>query len=477
MGLYANVYWYINSSKWGVYEDYWYADLLAMSTAAQVAAKLNQDPTWYYATLLSWGHMYWLAIANSTSTAKYYWSDGSVEYDSSTLTWSVVAKPYQVFTISWTETKSWASNVTYSDDAAWLSSGDKAFDEFFGYYGCRLDVSTWKRYNWSGTEITDDSAYDYTTLMNLSSYTSGNDVMVCFPKRWIKISKSDSTVGNMSTVTLSITDEEDADWYTYYAFDKWDRGTPDIQDRMFIWVYEASVSNSLMYSLSWQTTSSSVSYANYWTYANNRNTTHCSMMRWFQRVYVNYLFVMKYGSTNSSSTIWYWLVSTSKQNTWWANSLSTDWETPTYWTTANQTSYVRLFWLENWRGNVSEWCTWIKTMSWATTIYTAKWVNAWDTAVATTWTYQSTWITPSITNGRPALAMSCTPESWFVPTATYSSQDWSKWYWDWSYVNSGCITDVGGSYSSGFDAGAFNLVVNLSPSYSDAHYGSRLVYL
>ena len=44
-------------------------------------------------------------------------------------------------------------------------------------------------------------------------------------------------------------------------------------------------------------------------------------------------------------------------------------------------------------------------------------------------------------------------------------------------MNSGYIADVGGYYSGGLDAGAFNLDVNVSPSFSGAHGGSRLVFL
>lgn len=65
----------------------------------------------------------------------------------------------------------------------------------------------------------------------------------------------------------------------------------------------------------------------------------------------------------------------------------------------------------------------------------------------------------------------------FIPTAVYSSQDWSIGYTDRSKVNAGYIALVSGSYSNGLNAGAFFLHVNDAPSSSGADVGSRLVYL
>lgn len=89
-----------------------------------------------------------------------------------------------MFTISWTENNSPATvvnSVVYSDDAARLTRGvSKDFDEFFGYYACRLSST--------GVESEKVSqSYNGNTvnlpLGSLATATSGNDVMICFPRR------------------------------------------------------------------------------------------------------------------------------------------------------------------------------------------------------------------------------------------------------------------------------------------------------
>lgn len=484
MAVISNVFWYINKAKWWVYASYSYKQLLSVSTAAEVVAILNTDPWTYYTTLNSLWHIYDSAIANEAWTGKYNWTDGTVVYSNGT--WSVGEKSYRVFTVSWTEDNTPATvvnSVVYSDDAAGLTRWvSKEFDEFFGYYACRLSST------WTESEVVNQS-YSWNTvnlpLWTLATATSGNDVMICFPKRGIKMTKS------WSVVTLSITDEPDADWYQYYAFNKWvlnssfGYSTSRPVDKFYLWAFEC---NTNCVSLPGQTLWS-WTFSTYWSNAKAKSSdsstkdsstvyynSNWSAMRWWQREYVNALYMMKYGNPNSQSQIWNGRVS------WWSalstgNSWSSNSSLATWWTTDNQTSSMRLFWLENWWGNVSEWCMGIKTYS----SYNCKvnlWNDDWDTTVATTASYVDTWYGSAIwTNWRPATAIAWDNKWMFIATSVYSSQDWSVWYCDWSRVNSGYIADVGGYYSGGLDAGAFNLDVNVSPSFSGAHGGSRLVFL
>ena len=199
-------------------------------------------------------------------------------------------------------------------------------------------------------------------------------------------------------------------------------------------------------------------------------------MRWYAREYVNCLYMMKYANQNSQSQVWNGIVSTSKQNTWTWLSSST---LATTWTTANQTSPMRLFWLENWWWNLSEWCVGIHTASWNYDVATALWKNSNDNTTTVDWTYYKQLSVGSAiwTDWRPSTAMAGDNKWMFVWTSVYSSQDWSKGYCDRSKVNSGYIASVSGHYGSGLDAGAFSLNVDNAPSFSNAHHGSRLVYL
>lgn len=487
MAVVSNVFWYINNNKWWVFASYNYAQIISMDTAAEVVALLNTDATTYYTTLNSQGYIYDWAISNETKTGKYNWSDGTVQY--SNWIWSVGPKSYKVFTISWTENNSpstVANSVVYSDDAAWLTRWtSKEFDEFFGYYACRLS-STWEEsekvtQSYSGNTVN-------LPLGTLATATSGNDVMICFPKRWIKMTKS------WSTITLSITDEPDATGYQYYAFNKWELNSSfgyayDAPvDKFYLWAFE-------MWWSAWATslptwTPWSGSFANHHDNAKAKSSNASSKVSWHnvyqgnwsamrrrQRCYINALYMMKYGNPDSSRTIGQgrtsWWSALARWHSWTQNSSLATW-----WDTSSSTTSMRLFWLENWRWNVSEWCMGIKTYSWNYNCAVNLWNDDGDTTVATTATYQNTWYGSAVwTNWRPATSIAWDNKGMFIPTAVYSSQDWWVGYCDRSKVNAGYIAPVSGDCSSGLAAGAFTLSVDAAPSDSRASFGSRLVYL
>jgi len=253
--------------------------------------------------------------------------------------WDTKVRPalpkYRTFTISRTEKSNMSSWWTYSDDAAWLTAGDTAFDEFFWYYGCRL--------NTSGVEtakITQEESWwawklDITQLWTL---TSGDNVMIAFPIRWIKMTKS------WSTVTLSITDAPNADWYQYYAFTKWS----NIKDVMYLWAYEM---DSNYKSLSWASPKVNTTRASFrsWVASTYNDWWRHSLMTYRVRDYIKMLYMMKYWNPNSQTVIGYWYVKwSSAQTTWATNSI-----TNATWATATWTTWrIKLFWLEDIWGNV-----------------------------------------------------------------------------------------------------------------------------
>ena len=472
MAVVSNVFWYINSSKWWVFASQSYSQIIWASSAAAAVAIMNTDPLTYYTSLNSQWHLYNNWVANEAGTWLYNWSDWTAIY--SNWTWSVWAKTYKTFTISWTENtnpSTVASNVVYSDDATWLTRWtSKEFDEFFGYYACNLN-SSWVESNVSNQTYSGNNVYLSWLQTCVSNQSSAWDVMIAFPKRGIKMTKS------WSVITLSITDDPDKEWYQYHAFDKsTSRSSTSLSDKLYIWAFEWYVSSNNLYSYGWQTPSTWTSWyslTNFWTYANNRWTRY-SMMRRYQREYINCLYMMKYGNPNSQSQIWNGIVSSSKTNT---NSISSQ-TLATYGTTDNQTTACRLFGIENWWWNVSEWTSWLKTISWSTTMYASKWKTTDDYQTSSAWSsFKSLWSSWMTSEWRPATAMMGTNDWLFIPTSVYSSQDWSIWYTDWSEVAAGSIAYVGGSYGSGLYAGAFYVNVYCSPSYSYAYYGSRLIYL
>ena len=239
----------------------------------------------------------------------------------------------RTFTISWTEQSNMSSWWTYSDDAAWLTAGSTDFDEFFGYSWVRLNAS------WVETaEITQTASgwagkLDITQLWTLTSW---DNVMIKFPVRWIKMTKS------WSVVTLSITEELNKAWYQYYAFQNtWNvdtntENTPTKQ--LYLGAYFSIDSSGYARSRSWWTSTSWFTLTDAITKSTN-NGTGWTVMWWYQWNLINAMYMMKYGNPDAAWVIWL--------GTYNGGNGSTDVLTNATGTANNA---VRLFWLENrWR--------------------------------------------------------------------------------------------------------------------------------
>lgn len=260
--------------------------------------------------------------------------------------------------------------VSYGDDAVGLTQWDTEFDNFFWYSAVKLN-SSWvetaevKQRNW---------VLDITQLGTL---TSGDNVMIKFPVRWIKMSRS------WTQVTLSITKELGKSWYRYYPFQKtWDistntENTPTYP--VYLWAYVWYNDSGTLKSLSWQTPASSQTMSTVLTRA-AANGTWWTIMWWYQRCLIVAYYMMKYCNPNSANVIWKWYVaqinwSYVRTTTWWTNNI----QNATYWTSSDQ-QQMKLFWLEDFYWNSNCWLWWIflKNTSWYPDVYTALHDFTWD---------------------------------------------------------------------------------------------------
>ena len=253
--------------------------------------------------------------------------------------WDTKVRPISnTFTITWTERSNMSSWWVYSDKAAWLTAGDTAFDDFFDYSAVRLNSS------WVETAEVKQSWWvlDITQLWTL---TSGDNIMIKFPARWIKMTKS------WSSVTLSITADlgKESEWYQYYAHSVGSLSNPwETKSAFYLGAYLWYSDGSKWLSLSWKTPTASKN--NY--QINVQATANWSWYKytWFyQREFVNALYMMKYGNPNSKSVIWWWISNWSKANTWWTNGQTN----ATYWASWT-TTQMKLFWLEDRWGNLAQ---------------------------------------------------------------------------------------------------------------------------
>lgn len=373
-----------------------------------------------------------------------------------------IGEYYKIFTISWTEASSPSSfNPTWSDDATGLVAWSTAFDEFFNYSAVRLNTS------WVETAEVKQTTPWQLDLSQLWTLTSGDNVMIKFPRLWIKMSKSGSTV------TLSITDNPDAeaDGFQYYAHSRWTLSSPIKKDALYLWAFKAYNSSNVLKSWSWQSPVAYITQQNCINYAraNDGNTGSAGydIIGFYQRQFINALYMMKYGNPNSQSVVWLWYTGWSaKVNTGGTVSQAL----ATYWTSSS-TQQVKLFWLEDWWGNIHEWVWWVYT-DWSKNLYTQL---SWYSGAVSGW--ESTWSTIQTTSWIDLSSIVWNNKVLFWPSATVNNWSYNTYYCDLVYVDTSRLAFAGGSWSHGSEAGAFHLDVSFVASGSDGRIGSRLMYL
>lgn len=257
---------------------------------------------------------------------------------------------YKVYTIKWDESQSDPSNmfVWYFDDAVWMSQWDDAWDNIFWFRPVYMQDGVVTH------ELKTTSFYDDIdgNLINITSSASG-DVMIEFPKRWIRMSKE------WSIVTLSITDNPDAesDWFQYYAHSIWTWESPTIKDNFYLWAYEWHVEDNKLRSVSTAAPTGRLKMQEFIDYAKNKWAGY--NIEWFyQNQYVIALYMMKYWNPDCQAVIWQWY-------TWWS-SVQNTWDTNLIWMTwatnkASTVWRVKLFWLEDLRWNCNDFIWWLKS--------------------------------------------------------------------------------------------------------------------
>ena len=379
----------------------------------------------------------WLIVPDSEKIDEYYKYIQKLTYIDT-----------RTFTISWTEKPDMSSWWTYSDDAAWLTAWDTAFDEFFWYYWVRLSKA------WVETNKVKQSTPGTLDITQLWTLTSWDDVMIAFPKMWYKMSKS------WSTVTLSLTKDPDkaSEWYRYYAFTKWS----DIKNVMYLWAYEM---NSNYGSLSWAAPKASQTRAQFRSgvaSVYNDSWRH-SLITYRVRDFIKMLYMMKYGNPDSQTVIWKWLTWwRAVENTWATNSItSATWATDT-----SKTWRIKLFWLEDIWWNVNEWmdCCYFNSSTHLTVDNTNSIFQ--DSAYSTDLWQASSWWLAGI-DWSTEWTFRNISTSWWSSTA---------YYCDSYSAYADCVLYVGGGYNYGNNAGMFFVIYD-TVDYSNARIGSRLQFL
>jgi len=373
--------------------------------------------------------------------------------------WENKVRPtYRTFTISRTEKSNMSSGWTYSDDAAWLTAWDTAFDEFFWYSAVLLDA------NWNETAEVKQTTPWVLNLSQLWTLTGANNVMIKFPRRWIKMSKSGSQV------TLSITADPNKPGYTYYAFNR----DGSIQNQMYVWAFKWTSNSSKL--RSWATNANPTVDRSITDFRNTDvitwywSSSHYSLITLPIRNYVNALYMMKYGNPNSQSVIGQGYTNWSAVQVLWTTVTWISWNLATWATNTSSTWRVRLFWLEDWWWNISEWVDWIYWNYVNMTNNPSKLKELWNTSY---W-WESLWSATSIDWNITSIVWN--DKGMFFPSA-YSWDNYTTYYCDLGYVDASAVALAGGDERSASSAGAFFLFVYYSATSTYWTFGARLAYI
>ena len=242
--------------------------------------------------------------------------------------------PWKIMTVKLNLANSNPASIgSYADDATSMTAGKDvaAWQEFFGYKPCLFK---------DGKVVGYLNPNDYTKFENgeAADITSGNagDVMIEYPRRGVKISKSGKVV------TVSMTDNPNNSDFKYYAHQ---RGSAD-KDYFYLGAYLGYVNSGKLRSLSGKYPQVSTTLSQFDTYG-KANGTGYGCIGYYQWLYIQVMYVLQYkGNLNSQNTHGYGLCKGSVQNTGSGNTKGV-----MYGTTGTGNP-LKLFGLEDVWGNI-----------------------------------------------------------------------------------------------------------------------------
>ena len=179
---------------------------------------------------------------------------------------------------------------SYADDAVGMEAKSSAWDEFFGHYPVLFA---------NGAEVVKLNPNNYAQDINGNTVdiTSGDagDVMVAFPRRGLKLNTSED--GN--TLTISFTDIQNDSNFKYYAHQRGDTNF----NTFYMGAYDGYVDDSgKLRSLSGKTPTANKTIGEFRTAA-QANGSGYEQFCFFQLLYLQCMYIMKYKSLNGQTAL------------------------------------------------------------------------------------------------------------------------------------------------------------------------------
>jgi len=345
-----------------------------------------------------------------------------------------------------------ATCCSYADDAVGMTAGSSDWDDFIGQTPVLLDSS--------GNELGNLKVSDYSKFEDGTSApitTVGNDVMVKFPKRGLKI----STSGN--TVSISMTDNPDAEseGFKYYAHSY---GANNNCDDIYVGAYKAYVSSSKLYSSSGKTPTGNQTIGTFRTQANARGTGY-EQMTFYVRTFLIAAYLLKYKHLNSQVAVGRGYVdgNSAPTTTGQTNTKGMDWGEGT------GKYQCKCLGIEDLWGNINEWIDGIFSNS--TRNILTKTTNNSMNDTGSGYTDQGQGATADI--GNYMNEVQGTTEKGFVAKSVSGSA--TTYFCDSGHLFASMLACGGGYYGYGDSAGVFFCTVAYSASNASASVGGRLI--
>ena len=200
--------------------------------------------------------------------------------------------PYKIMTVKINLSNSNPATCgSYADNASTMSSGKNvaAWQDFFGYRPCLFKDGKVVGYLKPG----DFTKFENGTAADITSGNAG-DVMIQFPRRGVRISKSGKVV------TVSMTDHPNDSNFKYYAHQ---RGSTD-KDYFYMGVYLGYVDGERkLRSLTDKYPTTNTSLVNFDTYG-KANGTGYGCIGYYQWLFLQVMYVLQFkGNLDSQSTV------------------------------------------------------------------------------------------------------------------------------------------------------------------------------
>ena len=228
-----------------------------------------------------------------TKDTTYYYSVFAVSMDevsSESCSADIYVSAYRIMTVIINEADSNpATCCSYADDAVGMESGKDvtAWAEFFGYKPCLFKDGSVVGY----LNPNNYAQFEDGTPVDITSGDAG-DVMVEFPRRGVKISKSGYLV------TVSMTDNPDDPEFTYYAHSRGESR----RDYFYLGAYLGYREESTALSISGKTPTVRISLTDARSSAQSKGTGY-ELMTFYQRMFLQVMYLLQFKNLDSQTAV------------------------------------------------------------------------------------------------------------------------------------------------------------------------------